>query len=115
MEYGLIGERLGHSFSKIIHNKINSYNYELKELLPAELEPFMLARDFKGINVTIPYKKDVISYLSHIDASGGKNRSGEYRCQPRRRAIRLQYRYFRVGNADKACSCPIRESGSFGA
>ncbi len=85
MEYGLIGERLGHSFSKIIHNKINSYNYELKELLPAELEPFMLARDFKGINVTIPYKKDVISYLSHIDASAEKigavntvvNRGGE--------------------------------------
>lgn len=45
----------------------------------------MLARDFKGINVTIPYKKDVISYLSHIDASAEKigavntvvNRGGE--------------------------------------
>ncbi len=66
MEYGCIGEHLGHSFSKEIHNALESYDYTLKELTPSELKLFMEKRDFKAINVTIPYKKDVIPYLSYI-------------------------------------------------
>ena len=56
MEYGLIGEKLGHSFSKIIHNELFSYEYELKELKKEELDEFMKKAEFKAINVTIPYK-----------------------------------------------------------
>lgn len=67
MKYGLIGERLGHSFSKPIHEKIGGYEYELKQLTKAELDAFMKQRDFLGINVTIPYKRDVIAYLDYID------------------------------------------------
>ena len=67
MEYGLIGGRLGHSFSKEIHEQIASYTYELKELAPDELDGFMKAREFRAINVTIPYKQDVIPYLDWID------------------------------------------------
>ncbi len=67
MEYGLIGGVLGHSYSKTIHEYIADYSYELKELDPSELDGFMKARDFKGINVTIPYKQDVIPYLDEID------------------------------------------------
>ena len=67
MKYGLIGEKLGHSFSKIIHEAIADYTYELKELAPSELDGFMKARDFLGINVTIPYKQAVIPYLDEID------------------------------------------------
>ena len=67
MEYGLIGERLGHSFSKDIHGKIADYSYELKEIDKADLDEFMVAKDFKGINVTIPYKQDVIPYLDYVD------------------------------------------------
>jgi shikimate dehydrogenase len=66
MEYGCIAQRLGHSFSKEIHEKIDSYDYELREVAPDELGAFLTARDFRGINVTIPYKQDVIPYLDGI-------------------------------------------------
>lgn len=66
MKYGLIGEKLGHSFSKDIHERLG-YDYELCEISPDKLESFMLARDFSGINVTIPYKREVIPYLDWID------------------------------------------------
>ena len=67
MQYGLIGERLGHSFSKVVHGYLADYDYELCELSREALDAFMKARDFKAINVTIPYKGDVIPYLSYID------------------------------------------------
>lgn len=68
MEYGLIGEKLGHSFSKIIHEKIASYNYELKEISRDDIDLFMKNKDFKCINVTIPYKETVIPYLDFISS-----------------------------------------------
>ncbi|MBE6900179.1 MAG: shikimate dehydrogenase [Ruminococcaceae bacterium] len=67
MEYGLIGEHLPHSFSPEIHKRIGSYKYEIKELAPDEVEDFLKKRDFKGINVTIPYKQTVIPFLDEID------------------------------------------------
>lgn len=67
MEYGLIGEKLGHSYSKIIHEKLTDYNYELTPLSREEFVPFMEARAFKAINVTIPYKKEVIPFLDEMD------------------------------------------------
>ena len=66
MKYGCIGERLGHSFSKEIHNRLFSYEYELKEIAKEELADFMTARDFCAINVTIPYKEAVIPFLDEI-------------------------------------------------
>lgn len=67
MEYGLIGDRLGHSFSKVIHESIMDYKYDLVELDENEFDIFMKARDFRAINVTIPYKRAVIDYLDEID------------------------------------------------
>ena len=67
MEYGLLGEHLPHSFSKIIHEKIGLYNYELKELSPNSFEEFMKNKQFKGVNVTIPYKQKVMDYCDYID------------------------------------------------
>ena len=66
MEYGCIGEHLLHSFSREIHTALADYDYQLKELAPEELKPFFAEKDFKAINVTIPYKKDVIPYLDWI-------------------------------------------------
>ncbi len=66
MEYGLIGEKLGHSYSRELHERIGGYPYELRELKPEELGPFLQARDFRGINVTIPYKQAVMPYLDEI-------------------------------------------------
>ena len=67
MKYGLIGERLSHSFSKEIHEKIGLYDYELCEIPREGLADFMQKRDFLGINVTMPYKRDVMDYLDFID------------------------------------------------
>ncbi|MBS6446248.1 MAG: AAA family ATPase [Clostridiales bacterium] len=67
MKYGLIGEHLPHSFSKEIHAKIASYEYELHELSKDQLAGFMQKHDFSGINVTIPYKEAVIPFLSEVD------------------------------------------------
>ncbi|MBR4836668.1 MAG: shikimate dehydrogenase, partial [Clostridia bacterium] len=66
MKYGLIGEKLGHSFSKEIHERLG-YDYELCEVAPEALDGFMKAKNFEGINVTIPYKQAVIPYLDEID------------------------------------------------
>ena len=68
MEYGLIGGRLGHSYSKPIHEELAGYDYRLCPLpTPEEAHSFLQARDFKAINVTIPYKELVIPYCDEID------------------------------------------------
>ena len=69
MEYGLIGERLDYSYSKIIHEKLADYTYELHPLTREEFPPFMEQHAFRGINVTIPYKRDVIPYLDELSDS----------------------------------------------
>ena len=68
MEYGLIGGRLGHSFSKEIHEELADYTYDLCPLTEEEFAPFMDSHCFSAINVTIPYKQKVIPYLSGMDA-----------------------------------------------
>ena len=66
MQYGLIGEHLGHSYSVPIHRLISGEDYELREIAPADLGTFMTRKEFRAINVTIPYKQDVIPYLDEI-------------------------------------------------
>ncbi len=66
LEYGLIGERLGHSFSSAIHRRLGDYDYQLVELKPEELGPFLEGGAFRGLNVTIPYKKAVIPYCREL-------------------------------------------------
>lgn len=66
--YGLLGEKLGHSFSKEIHEAINGYEYNLIEVAKDKINEFMQKKAFKAINVTIPYKEEVIPYLSYVDA-----------------------------------------------
>ncbi|MEG0528141.1 MAG: shikimate dehydrogenase, partial [Longicatena sp.] len=66
MRYGLIGEKLGHSFSKEIHERIADYKFDLIPLDKEEFKDFMEKKDFTAINVTIPYKKDVMPYLDEI-------------------------------------------------
>ena len=66
MKYGCIGEKLGHSFSREIHEKLAGYSYELLELPAQELEAFMRRAPFSAVNVTIPYKQAVIPYLDAL-------------------------------------------------
>ena len=67
MRYGLIGEKLGHSFSKDIHERIADYTFDLIPLSKEEFKTFMEKKEFTALNVTIPYKKDVIPYLDEMD------------------------------------------------
>lgn len=67
MDYGLIGEKLGHSLSKPIHESLADYTYDIHPLTKEEFKPFMEEKAFQAINVTIPYKKDVIPYLDSMD------------------------------------------------
>ncbi len=67
MEYGLIGEKLGHSFSPELHRELADYDYQLCPLTPAELPNFMQRAEFRAINVTIPYKEKVMPFLDEID------------------------------------------------
>lgn len=69
MQYGLIGEKLGHSFSRLIHGRLSSDSYDLCELSPDQLPGFLQRRDFRGINVTIPYKQAVMPYLDELGES----------------------------------------------
>ena len=66
MEYGLLGRKVGYSFSPQIHKLIGGYDYGLIEREPEELDAFFAEGGFKGINVTIPYKKAVIPYCTTL-------------------------------------------------
>ena len=85
MRYGLLGEKLPHSFSKEIHEKLGRYTYELIEVAKEDFAAFAEKRDFTAINITIPYKRDIIPYLATISEQAEKigavnvalNRGGE--------------------------------------
>ncbi len=68
MEFGLLGRKLSHSYSPQIHSFFGDYKYELFEKEPCELSSFFYSKNFKGINVTIPYKKDVIKYCDELSS-----------------------------------------------
>lgn len=66
MQCGLLGRKLGHSYSPQIHGLLGSYSYSLFEKEPEDVEDFLRNGDFTGINVTIPYKKTVLPYLDEL-------------------------------------------------
>lgn len=72
MQCGLLGRKLGHSYSPQIHNLLGDYSYVLFEKEPEELENFLKNGEFSGLNVTIPYKKEVIPYLSELSPTAKK-------------------------------------------
>ena len=72
MKCGLLGRKLGHSYSPQIHGLLGDYSYELFEKEPEQLPFFLKDDDFTGINVTIPYKKDVIPYLDELSPAARK-------------------------------------------
>lgn len=69
MEYGLIGEKLGHSYSKQIHEMLADYTYDLCPLTKEDFHEFMKKKNFKAVNVTIPYKRDVIQYIDELSST----------------------------------------------
>jgi len=63
--YGLVGKKLKHSFSREIHNYLGNQDYQLFET--NNIEDFLKHNDFKGFNITIPFKTDIIPYLDDLD------------------------------------------------
>ena len=72
MQCGLLGRKLGHSYSPQIHNALGDYDYNLFEVEPEALDSFFQNSNFSGINVTIPYKKAVIPYCSELSPCAEK-------------------------------------------
>ena len=66
MRCGLLGEKLGHSYSPQIHAELADYEYLLYEKAPEEVEEFVLRRDWHGLNVTIPYKKTIVPFCDEL-------------------------------------------------
>ena len=65
--YGLLGRKLGHSWSVPIHRALGCGGYRLIELEPEALEGFLRREDIGGLNVTIPYKRDVMKFCDVLD------------------------------------------------
>ena len=65
--YGLLGRKLGHSWSVPIHQALGCEDYRLIELEPEDLSAFLAREDIGGLNVTIPYKRDVMPHCDEID------------------------------------------------
>ena len=69
MKTGLLGRKLGHSYSPQIHSYLGDYSYSLFEREPEDVEDFLKNGDFSAINVTIPYKKTVMPYCQLTDTA----------------------------------------------
>lgn len=65
-KFGLLGRKLGHSYSPRIHELLGGYEYRLYEKEPEELEGFLKSTTLKGMNVTIPYKKTVMPLCAEL-------------------------------------------------
>ena len=65
-KYYLLGEKLSHSYSAVIHSFFG-LDYSLRELPPEKLSEFVKSRKFDGLNVTIPYKKSIVPLLDEVD------------------------------------------------
>ena len=65
-KYGLLGEKLGHSYSRLLHGLLGDPGYALMPTPPGELDALLRGRDFDGLNVTIPYKQAVLPYCAQL-------------------------------------------------
>lgn len=72
LKCGLLGEKLGHSYSPQIHSMLADYEYKLFEKSPEELEDFLKSGEFDGLNVTIPYKKSVMPYCAELSPTAAQ-------------------------------------------
>ena len=69
---GLLGRKLGHSYSPQIHGILADYSYELFQKEPEDVESFLKHGNWHGINVTIPYKKAVIPFLDELSPTAAR-------------------------------------------
>ena len=109
MKCGLLGRKLGHSYSPQIHARLGDYSYELFEKEPEELEGFLKNGDFSSINVTVPYKKAVIPYLDELSPLAQK--LGAVNTVVRRGGKLIGHNTDHFGFLTMVRSCGLRVSG----
>ncbi|WDV44332.1 shikimate dehydrogenase [Clostridiaceae bacterium M8S5] len=103
--FGLIGEKLGHSFSPVIHSLIFKVlnikgHYQLFEVNKEDLKNAVYglkALGAKGVNVTIPYKVDIIKYLDAISEEAEKIGAINTICFKDNKTIAYNTDYFGFG------------------
>lgn len=71
-KYGLLGRKLLHSLSPEIHRELGNFSYELFEVEPENLEEFISKKDFAGLSVVFPYKKEVVKYCDILTDTARK-------------------------------------------
>ena len=72
MEYGLIGDRLGHSYSPRIHACFGDYDYRLYPMPLGQLQETLEKRQFRGLNITIPYKQKIIPHCKKLHETAAR-------------------------------------------
>ncbi|MCQ2420478.1 MAG: AAA family ATPase [Clostridia bacterium] len=75
MQCGLLGKKLGHSYSPAIHNMLASYDYDLFERQEDEVAAFLQEKSWSGLNVTIPYKRAVVPFMDCVSETVKKTGS----------------------------------------
>jgi len=63
---GLLGRKLGHSYSPALHKLLADYEYLLYEREPEQVEDFIKNGSWDALNVTIPYKKTVVPFMDEL-------------------------------------------------
>lgn len=64
--YGVLGRVLGHSYTPVIYRELAGLDYRKFEREPDQLEVFVRSDVWEGFNVTIPYKKELVSYMDEL-------------------------------------------------
>lgn len=64
---GVVGKNLTHSYSPKLHSLLGDKNYQIFDIKEEQLKNFLLQKDYKGLNVTIPYKIEAMQYMDYID------------------------------------------------
>ena len=72
MKFGLLGRKLSHSYSPQIHSYLHNHEYKLYEVEPENLDAFVKSNELDAFNVTIPYKKDIITYCNKLSETAKK-------------------------------------------
>ncbi|MCI5747661.1 shikimate kinase [Eubacterium pyruvativorans] len=67
-KYGLLGAHLEYSYSPEIHSKFGDYQYDLIEIPEEKLKEVVNSPEYDGFNVTIPYKRSVITLCDEVSS-----------------------------------------------
>ena len=108
MTCGLLGRKLGHSYSPQIHSRLATYDYVLFEKEPEALEEFLRTGPFSGLNVTTPYKKDVIPYLDELTPTAARLGAVNTIVRRNGRLIGHNTDYFGFLYMAKKCGCDFK-------